>query len=488
MNEGRDVWSGGNMAERSAEIRKSLKHGFNRYMGSELFPKKVPPTEVEIMEKELEQVQVDIEKERERRRGEVIEKEKAPEVEKAPEGNTEAPFVSGSLVDKDGTSEGAKKGWETRRKGGFKPKEEEKPGVDFNPAEEVPGLKDITPEKAHKIVEEFFDIEQQIESAKKIDRGDEEPFGALTTVFEMTEEMTDSLKGHIDEKARQELADRSARLKDFIHNPGKEMDASIDDFHGWGMEQAKRIKDEIDAHMSYTGKELATKLAGIQQAKAPAIVDFDYIDRQFKRVKKSLAVLLDEVAEKHLPARTETITKDDIEKILKDGGWDKLPLTDRAREVIEDAITKGARPVTEYTGKVLVEHAIPEEPPAFTRPKKLNVGDTVIPLSWVGVCTQGAKFDLPNVPAAAKVKKMYVGPAKVSKDSYPYGRYPSDISKVETVMEDRLWGLELEDSVKKAEDEGVNLPLMTRDTTLVLRVDALATPSGEVNTGEPARD
>jgi hypothetical protein len=51
-----------------------------------------------------------------------------------------------------------------------------------------------------------------------------------------------------------------------------------------------------------------------------------------------------------------------------------------------------------------------------------------------------------------------------------------------------LWGLELEDQVKKAEDEMVNLPVTTRDTTLVLRVDALASPSGEVNTGESVRD
>lgn len=219
---------------------------------------------------------------------------------------------------------------------------------------------------------------------------------------------------------------------------------------------------------------------GIEEARA-------IIEKERERRKDTAPFASSPAMEKTETVAAGRISKDEIEKIMKDGGWDKLPLTDRAKEIVEDAISRGAKPATDYTGKLLVEHAIPEEPPAFTRPKQLKVGDTVIPLNWVGVCLQGAKFDLPSVPEAAKIKKMYVGPAKVTKNSYPYGRYPSDLSKEETVTEDRLWGLELDERLGKADDGTTSLPVATRDTTLVLRMDALAQPSGEVNPGSAPR-
>jgi ribosomal protein L22 len=216
----------------------------------------------------------------------------------------------------------------------------------------------------------------------------------------------------------------------------------------------------------------------------------EYVEKERERRKSELPFAGSPIIEKSADAAVVgPISKDVVEKIMKDGGWDKLPMTDRAREIVEDAITRGAKPATEYTGKLLVEHAIPEEPPAFTRPKNIKVGDTVVPLRWTDVCTQGAKFDLPNVPEAAKVKKMYTGPAKVTKESFPYGKFPSDLSKVETVMEDRLWALELEPiGIKKDGEESYVLPVTTRDTTLVLRLDPQATPSGEVNPGVSQRD
>jgi hypothetical protein len=180
------------------------------------------------------------------------------------------------------------------------------------------------------------------------------------------------------------------------------------------------------------------------------------------------------------------ISKDQVEKILKDAGWDKLPFPDKAKEALEDLISNGAKPVSEYTGKLMVEHGIAEEPPAFVRPRKLEVGDTVIPLDWRGVCLQGAKFDMPMVPPAAKVKKIYMGPAKVTKNAYPFGRMPGDLSKVETVTEDRMWGLDLEGDKVGKDDDTFPSTIPTRDTTMVLRMEALASPEGEINPGTAA--
>jgi hypothetical protein len=177
------------------------------------------------------------------------------------------------------------------------------------------------------------------------------------------------------------------------------------------------------------------------------------------------------------------LEKEMVEKIFKASGFDRLPLTDKARGVIEDAISRGAMPSTEYTGKIMVEHAMPEEPPAYARPGKdgLKVGDRVIPLQWMSAGRFGATFDLPYVPEAMKVKKLFVGPAKVSKNAYPPGKAPSDFSKVQTVVENRLWGMELEsEEVSKEGEELCPCPVVTKDTTMVLRLEPLAQPTGEV--------
>lgn len=457
MNEGRDVWSGGNMAERSAEIRKSLKQGFNRYKGGELFPKKIPPTEIELMEKELEKVQDEIDKERVRRRGEeIVEKTGTSEAEKK-EGDTESPFASGSLVGKTGNSEGAKKGWETRRRGGAAPKKFE---VKYDPARDTPGLKNVTPEQAGDIDRKGSTFEEELTFAEgRLKRG-KDAVDSIEESFGHAKNLLDAVAGHIDEEARKSFLQRLESIKE----EGVEYDEN-DQSQKEALASLRKLESDIADHVYETDEERRGKVIA----------------------SKSLSDRLNEVARKHLGA--SFISKDMVEKILKDGGWDRLPLTDKAREIVEDMISKGAEPVTEYTGKLLVERAIPEEPPAFVRPKKLKVGDKVIPLHWTVVGTQGAKFDLPNVPEAVKVKKMYMGPAKVTKNSYPYGRYPKDISKAETVTEDRLWGLEIEDRLGKQDgDDTMSLPVTTRDTTLVVRLPAMASPEGEVNTGDSVRD
>lgn len=193
-----------------------------------------------------------------------------------------------------------------------------------------------------------------------------------------------------------------------------------------------------------------------------------------------------------------------LEKALMKSGFDKLPMTDRARDALEGALANGAQPVTQYTGKVMLERGMPEVPPAFLAtseqmekagaldrpltgggsvsagPAALKVGDRVIPLQWVDVGPFGAKFDLPFVPPVARVKKLHFGPATVTKDSYPPGRVPGDMEKTETVVEDRLWAIDLvpESDVKEASD--APCPVFTKDTTMVLRLEPLADPSGEV--------
>lgn len=407
MNEGRDVWAGGNLSEKNAAMKKTMNRGLLLHKGGELFHKKTPLTENEILEKELAGVQEYVTKERERRKAGL-------------------PFGHSPLVEKEGTSEGAKRGWETRREGGAGT-EEEKPKA---------------PSKAERM---------------GIQNPDSSGMGS-----------------HPDHDKHP--------LHETLANAGLEYSHSVVVTHGPGDDRVHHsykipgTKHFVGVHPTAKGGwmwESGKAGSGHMTTGGDAAALASHLKRADKGLDGDESV---------------RISKDEIEKIMKDGGWDKLPLTDRAREIVEDAISRGAKPATEYTGKLLVEHAIPEEPPAFTRPKNLKVGDTVIPLNWVGVCTQGAKFDLPSVPEAFKVKKMYTGPAKVTKNSYPYGRYPSDISKVETVTEDRLWGLELDDRLGKEDDGTSSMSISTRDTTLVLRLDPQATPSGEVNPGVSQRD
>jgi hypothetical protein len=192
-----------------------------------------------------------------------------------------------------------------------------------------------------------------------------------------------------------------------------------------------------------------------------------------------------------------------VEKALQVSGFDKLPMTKRARQALHDALDNGAEPVTQYTGKVMCDRDLPETPPAAlivaplmekagvldrpreaddrsAGPRSLQVGDRVVPLQWVDVGPFGAKFDLPFVPPVARVKKLHVAPATVTKDAYPPGRVPADMSAVERVEEQRLWAIELEPEGENKEASDATCPFFTKDTTMVLRLEPLAQPSGEV--------
>jgi hypothetical protein len=196
-----------------------------------------------------------------------------------------------------------------------------------------------------------------------------------------------------------------------------------------------------------------------------------------------------ETAKKSFGDRIDTIIRTNagetsIEKAIKQSGFDKLPMTDKARELLENVLSNGAEPVTQYTGKVLVERGIPEVPPASLAKinTALQVGDRVIPLHWVPVGPVGATFDLPYVPPSARITRMYKGPAKVTKDVYSPGRAPKDCKNCESVIEERLWALDLEaeGDEKHADNDDTAVPMSMADTTMVLRLEPLAQPSGEV--------
>ena len=55
-----------------------------------------------------------------------------------------------------------------------------------------------------------------------------------------------------------------------------------------------------------------------------------------------------------------------------------------------------------------------------------------------------------------------------------------DLDKTETVVEDRLWAMDLEPEGDVKEASDAQCPVFTKDTTMVIRLKPLASPSGEV--------
>lgn len=196
-----------------------------------------------------------------------------------------------------------------------------------------------------------------------------------------------------------------------------------------------------------------------------------------------------------------------VEKALVRSGFDKLPMTDQAKEVLESALGNGADPVTQYTGRMSIERGYARPAPAMLAdakiekagvldrpringgdhmapgPEGLKVGDRVIALQWTDVGPFGAKFDLPHVPQPGKVKKLHIGPAVVTKDSFPPGHGPADIEVAETVEEDRLYAIEIEPEGVEKDADCARCPIITKDTTMVLRLDPLMEPTGYVAPG-----
>ena len=194
-----------------------------------------------------------------------------------------------------------------------------------------------------------------------------------------------------------------------------------------------------------------------------------------------------------------------VEKALVKSGFDKLPMTDRAKEVLDTVLSNGGEPVTQFTGRMSIERGIASAAPAMLTgakvekagvldrptegdnraagPAQLKVGDRVIPLQWTDVGPFGAKFDLLHVPQPSKVKKLHIGPAVVTKDSFPPGNGPADATSAETVEEERLYAIELEPEGVEKDADCVRCAILTKDTTMVLRLEPLMEPSGYVPPG-----
>lgn len=405
MNEGRDVWSGGNLSDKGKVVNKSLLRGRDLYRSGELFPRIQRPTEVEEDEKAVLAAQEYVDKERRLR-------------------EIGGPFAT------DGQGSWVEKAGEPPAIGEIKPEDEEE-----DPS--CPGGKIRSGGKG-----------------KGLGRGEGE--GPKGEPF--------AKGGDTDGPEAGESLDDEEEEECEGPKPGQKM----------GIGQTKKddaeTEDEEEIDSGDTTVEPFSK---------------SWVAETMGAVEKSMRPFAGSpLVRKDRDSGGATLSKDVIEKVIKDAGWDKVPIPDKALEVIEDLISNGAKPVTMYTGKVMVERGYPEEPPALSpRPLNLRAGDTVIPLDWQWVRGFGAKFDMPYIPPSARVKAVHVAPVKVTKKSYPFGRVPSDISKVETVMEDRVWGIDLEEEGVKKDDDTFPSPVMVRDSTMVLRMEPLASPSGEVNPG-----
>ena len=171
---------------------------------------------------------------------------------------------------------------------------------------------------------------------------------------------------------------------------------------------------------------------------------------------------------------------DQAMQALKEHGYGDL--TDDQLGCVRKALKGGAEIVTNKTGKLWIEREVPEEPPAFLCPKKLELGNKVQLLNWQPMGVHGATIDL--FPQGS-VTKMYMTKCLVSKNKMPYGVLPK--GKGEFNEEERLMGVELDGKgpyAMKASDM-MPYPYVTKDSTLIMRFPTMGTPSGETQHVEP---
>ena len=167
-------------------------------------------------------------------------------------------------------------------------------------------------------------------------------------------------------------------------------------------------------------------------------------------------------------------------KALKEHGYENLSDTDMVH--VRKALKDGAEVVTNKTGKLWIEREVPEEPPAFLCPKKLELGNKVQLLNWVPMGVHGATIDL--YPQGA-VTKMYMTKCLVSKKAMPWGVIPK--GKAEFDEEERLMGVELDGKGPYVKKDNTTLPypFVTKDSTLIMRFPTMGKPSGETHHVEP---
>jgi hypothetical protein len=171
-----------------------------------------------------------------------------------------------------------------------------------------------------------------------------------------------------------------------------------------------------------------------------------------------------------------------LERALEKCGYSKDLLGDeKFSSILSKAFAEKAEVITHRTGKMWIERAIPEEPPAFVRPDSVKVGDQVQVLNWVPLGVHGAKIDL--FPKG-KVSKIYKAKCLVTKEPIPFGVIPGD--DAEFIEEERVLGLELDGKGPYVQKSGSSpFPYITKDSTLIVRFPVMATPSGQTEHNSP---
>jgi hypothetical protein len=183
------------------------------------------------------------------------------------------------------------------------------------------------------------------------------------------------------------------------------------------------------------------------------------------------------------PAESQDKESDLMEGALTKYGYAKDLLGEAGfREAFTKALSRKGEIISSRTGKLWVERAIPEEPPASIFPDKLKLGDRVQVLNWVPMGVHGAKIDL--FPEG-KVSKIYKVKCLVTKEPIPFGVIPGD--DAEFSEEERVIGLELDGKGPYVEKggKGTPFPYVTKDSTVIMRFPPMADPSGNTDHTSP---
>lgn len=186
---------------------------------------------------------------------------------------------------------------------------------------------------------------------------------------------------------------------------------------------------------------------------------------------------------------TRNITSEELKRISDDAlrsslekcGYSAELLNDEAfKKCFSSALGRKGSIVSKRTGKVWLERAVPEEPPAFL-PDKLQLGDKVQVLNWVPMGVHGATIDL---YPKGKVTKIYSVKCLVSKEPMELGTMPDE--NVEHCEEERVIGLELDGKGPHVSKEGKkHCPYVIKDSSVIVRFPPAGSPSGETQHVHP---
>jgi len=155
--------------------------------------------------------------------------------------------------------------------------------------------------------------------------------------------------------------------------------------------------------------------------------------------------------------------------------------SEKFRKALARALAKDGEIISRKTNKLWVEREVPEEPPAFVRPRTLRVGDRVQVLNWVPLGVHGAVVD---IFPQGKVTKCYTCKCLVTKNGYPHGVM---VRKSEPFSEEeRVLALELDGKGPyPVKDKETPYPYIVKDSSIIIRFPEMATPGGETEHVSP---